>query len=95
VKYALDNKRWWRPDHDLTTEAWKEHKHLLAPHLSYDAWTDVRLAALDLNEGNFLAAAPRPQDRTQEIFLQETETALFNLLESYERGRIALMPYLL
>jgi hypothetical protein len=26
-------------------DAWKQYKNVLAPHLSYDAWTDVSVEA--------------------------------------------------
>lgn len=94
ITFALQEKRWWRPDEELSTEAWKQYKHLLAPHLSYDAWTDLWPAALNLTNANVLAAAPRPSDKPDEIFLKETETALTRLLDSFERGRTALIPYL-
>jgi hypothetical protein len=95
VKFALDKKCWWRPHDELTTDAWKQYKHLLAPHLSYDAWSDVRIAALNLKIANALAAAPRPSGQTEDILLKETETALAILLKSFETGRVALMPHLL
>ena len=94
VKFALDTKRWWRPDEELLMDAWKQYKNVLAPHLSYDVWSDVWLAAGNLNKANLLAAAPRPSDRTEESFLKATETALTILMTSFERGRIGLMPHL-
>jgi hypothetical protein len=95
VNLALDNHRWWRPDEELTTEAWKQYKHVLAPQLSYEAWSDVWLAVRGVNHANLLAAAPRPQGSTAEILLPETENALRLLLKGLETGRVALMPHLL
>lgn len=94
VKFALDNEKWWRPGDEIATDAWKEYRKVLAPYLSYDAWSDVRLAGLNLSKVNALAAAPRPQGRTEEIFLQQTKTALTTLLTSFETGRAALMLHL-
>jgi hypothetical protein len=94
VKFALEKKRWWHPAEELATEAWKQYKNILAPNLTYDAWSDVRLAAQDIKYANLLASAPRPQDKTEEIFLKEMERALTLLMESIERGRAALMPHL-
>jgi hypothetical protein len=94
VKFALEKKRWWHPAEELTTEAWKQYKNVLAPSLTYDAWSDVRLAAQDVKYANLLSSAPRPQDKTEEIFLEEMERALTRLMESIERGRVALMPHL-
>jgi hypothetical protein len=93
VKFALDKKCWWRPHDELTTDAWKQYKHLLAPQLSYDAWSDVRIAALNLKYANALAAAPRPSSQREDFLLKEMETALADLLKSFETGRVALMPH--
>jgi len=94
VKYALEKKRWWYPAEELATEAWKQYKNVLAPHLTYGAWSDIRLAPQDIKYANFLAGAPRPQDKTEEIFLEETQTAFTLLIKSIETGRVALMPHL-
>jgi hypothetical protein len=94
VGIALNNHRWWRPDQELATDAWETYKHLLAPHLSYEAWSDVWLAADSLDDANVLAAAPRPQSSAVNVLLPETENALTILMTSFERGRVALMPHL-
>jgi hypothetical protein len=94
LKFALDKKLWWRPDEELTTEAWKQYKHVLASNVSEDAWTDLWMAAREMNHINLLAAARRPIGKEEEIFLPETVHALTLLKETIERGRIALMPYL-
>jgi hypothetical protein len=95
VTFALDKHIWWRPDEELSTKAWEEYKHLLAPHLSYDAWSDICLAADSLDDTNLLAAAPRPQGSTADALLIATENALRLLLTRFEEGRAALMPHLL
>jgi hypothetical protein len=94
VKQALEAKHWWRPDEELTTEAWKQYKHVLAPYVPYEAWDDLWLAAKEINHANLLAAAPRQTGKEQEIYLPETARALTVLLQGIERGRMALMPYL-
>jgi hypothetical protein len=93
VKVALDNHRWWRPDEELTTDAWKQYKHLLAPQLSYRAWCDVWLGVRDLNDANLLAAAPRGS--AAEVLLPATENTLRILSKGIEIGRVALLPHLL
>jgi hypothetical protein len=95
VNYALEKKLWWRPDEELTTEAWEQYKNVLAPHLPYDALVDVRLAVRAVHHASLLAAAPRPHDKTEEIFLEENANALTLFLKDIEKGRIGLMPYLL
>jgi hypothetical protein len=95
VKFALDAHRWWRPDEELTMDAWKQYKNVLAPHLSYEAWSDVWLAVGNLSKANLLAAAPRPQNASADVLLPETENALTILLASFETGRAALRPHLL
>ena len=42
-----------------------------------------------------LAAASRPLDKPDEIFLKPTVEALTLLLENMKQGRVSLMPYLL
>jgi hypothetical protein len=95
VKFALDKKHWWRPDDEPKAEAWTQYNHLLAPHLSYEAWSDVRLAVHDLNKTNVLATGPRPADKTEEIFLEETVNALNLLTKGIQKGYAALTPHLL
>jgi hypothetical protein len=95
LKQALEANRWWRNDEELTTEAWKQYKHVLAPYVPYEIWDDLWLAARQINHVNLLAAATRPAGKTEDIYLPETVTALTLLKESIERGRISLMPYLL
>ena len=56
LEYYLEQKRWWRPDEELSTEAWKEYKHLLAPHLPYDDWDNVALAVINANEANAMSS---------------------------------------
>jgi hypothetical protein len=95
LKFALDKKTWWRPDEELTSDAWKTHKHVLAPHLSEQAWTDLWMAAREVTHANLLAAAPRPVGEKKDILLPETVHALTLIMNSIERGRIALMPHLI
>jgi hypothetical protein len=95
VRFSLDNHRWWRPDEELATKAWEKYKHLLAPYLSYDAWSNVWLAADSLDDANLLAAAPRPQGSAADVLLPETENALTILMTRFEMGRVGLAPHLL
>jgi hypothetical protein len=95
IKLALKNHCWWRSDEKLATDAWERYKHILAPQLSYDAWSDVWLGVRGVNDAIALAAAPRPQGSKADALLPETETALNILLKGFETGRVALMPYAL
>ena len=92
--FGLKEKRWWRPDEELSTEAWKQYQHLLAPRLSFDAWADVENAVINVNHANVMHAAPRPPNNPDNIFLPETVTALTILVESMRKGRDGLKPYL-
>lgn len=94
VEFALGQKRWWRSDEELRTEAWKQFQNVVAPHLPYDAWQDLLLAVRAGNHVNLLAGAPRPPDKPEEIFLEETVSALTLLLKDIETGRVGLRPYL-
>ena len=71
------------------------NKHVLAPHLSEQAWTDLWMAAREAGDANLLAAAPRPVGEKKDILLPETMHALTLIMNSIERGRIALMPHLI
>jgi hypothetical protein len=95
VGFALENRRWWRSDEELTTEEWKQYKSVLASHLSYDALDDVRITVKAINNASLLAAEPRPPDKPDEIFLEPTVEALTLLLKHMKEGRASLMPYLL
>jgi hypothetical protein len=94
VKLAINKHCWWRSDEKLATDAWEQYKHILAPQLSYDAWSDVWLAVRGVNDARVLAAAPRPQGSKADALLPETETALNILLKGFETGRVALVPHL-
>jgi hypothetical protein len=94
VEYALGRKLWWRSDEELRTEAWKQFQNVLAPHLPYDDWQDLILAVRAVNHVNRLACAPRPANKPDEIFLEETVSALTLLLKDIETGRVGLRPYL-
>jgi hypothetical protein len=95
MQFALDNHHWWRPDDEVKTEAWEKYKHILASHLSYDVWSNVWLAARNLDKANVLAAAARPQGNAANVLLPDTEHALGILLTSFQTGRAALVPHLL
>jgi hypothetical protein len=90
---ALKNHCWWRSDEKLATDAWEQYRHILAPQISYDAWSDVWLAVRGVNDARALAAAPRPQGSKADVLLPETENALNILVKGFERARIALMPH--
>jgi hypothetical protein len=108
VEFALGQKRWWRSDEvgvkrpvllnllpeELGTEAWQQFQNILAPHLPYDAWQELILAVRAVNHVNRLAGAPRPPDRPDEIFFEETVTALTLFMKDIDRGRVSLRPYL-
>jgi hypothetical protein len=94
VKFAIESKRWWHSHETLSTEAWKQYKSILAPNLSYDAWSDVRIAVGGINHANALAAAPRPTGETEDVLLVETIKALTLISDHIETSRVKLMPHL-
>jgi hypothetical protein len=91
VEYYVKERRWWRPDEELSTEAWKGYKHLLAPHLPYDAWDNVAHAVINANQANALFSLSRPDN----IFLEGTVTTLTLLAQNMRKGHVGLMPYVL
>ena len=95
LEFAANKKSWWRSHEELSTEAWKQYKHLLAPKLTYDTWSDLVLATTEVNAAIALCAAPRPPGHPDDIFLEETVTAVTLLVEHMKKGRVGLMPYLL
>jgi len=95
VQYGLEKRLWWRSDEELKTEEWKQYKSVLAPCLTYDALVDLKFAVRSVNNASLIAAAPRPLDKPDEIFLEPTVQALTLLLKDVKKGRDSLKPYLL
>jgi hypothetical protein len=91
VEYYVKESRWWRPDEELSTEAWKEYKHLLAPHLPYDDWDNVAHAVINANQANGMFSRSRPDN----IFPEGTVTTLTRLAQNMRKGYSGLTPYLL
>jgi hypothetical protein len=91
IKFALQSKRWWHSHETLSTEAWKQYRSFLAPNLSYDAWSYVLMAIVNIDHVNAMAAAPRPKGDLEDILLEQTMTALTLNLERIETGRLSLM----
>jgi hypothetical protein len=56
---VLKHKRWWVTEYDLMTEAWEEHRHVLASRLSDENWRDVLLAARAIHHGRLIWAQAR------------------------------------
>jgi hypothetical protein len=94
IKFAVQSKRWWYSHETMSTEAWKQYKSVLAPNLSYDAWSDVWMATVNINGANALAAAPRPKGDMEDVLLEQTITALTLITASIETGRLSLMACL-
>jgi hypothetical protein len=59
VGAVLKRKRWWVTEYDLVAEAWEEHRHALASHLSDENWRDVLLAARAIHHGRLIWAQAR------------------------------------
>ena len=95
VEFGLEKRHWWRSDETLTTEEWKQYKSVLAAGLPYDALADVKFAVRAVDNASILAAAARPLDKPDEIFLEPTMEALTLLMKNMKKGRVGLMPYLL
>ena len=81
VKLALNKHCWWRSDEKLATDAWEQYKHILAPQLSYDAWSDVWLAVRGVNDARVLAAAPRPQGSKADALFARNGNRAHHLVE--------------
>jgi hypothetical protein len=91
VKYAIDKKTLWRPDEEPSTDAWKQHKHVLAQHLSLDDWDDVREAVYGVTGVNVIAVAYRSDDKTE--VLDEAAAAFALMLKQIQKGRFRLFTH--
>jgi hypothetical protein len=93
VSSMLDRKRWSQIDlGQLSTEAWEEHRHVLASYLSAEEWDVVRNAVRAGRYGLIIAATAR-EDKMEEM--DDFHTRLFaELVEDIRRGQTNLQRYL-
>jgi hypothetical protein len=90
VGTLLKRRRWSVPDLlDPGTEAWKEHRHVLASYLPSQAWRDLQWAELAVRQVRFLWTSAE----TEEVD-DEGAQLLTGIVEQIARGRTSLQPYL-
>jgi hypothetical protein len=95
VEFALKQERWWHPHEELSTETWKQYKHLLASKLAHDTWSDLVFATTQVNQAIALCAALRPPNQPDAMYFKENIPAITILVESMKKGYVGLTPYLL
>jgi len=91
VRALLETPRLWKYD-ELATEAWKEHRHLLASHLPSEAWSNVEWAVQAVNRAHILMATVGEEGQPEEMIDAATKL-LSELLEKIATGRISLEPH--
>jgi hypothetical protein len=93
-RIMLEKKRVWQSADllELTTEAWKEHRHVLASYLSYEAWRDVQSAIWAAHHADVLLIGAR------EAEVDEMDDGMFKALTRLAaeivKGQTSLRPYL-
>jgi hypothetical protein len=92
VGAVIKYKHWWVADTDLTTEAWEEHRHALASHLSDENWRDVLSAAQAVHHGQLIWAQAR-RDNAEKMDDGDVQM-LTKLVADITRGHTSLRQYL-
>jgi hypothetical protein len=88
----LETPRLWKYD-ELATEAWKEHRHVLAPYLPSEAWSNVEWAVQAVHRARVLMATVGEEGQPEEMINAATKL-LSELLEKIATGRTSLKPYI-
>jgi hypothetical protein len=95
VRGLLKGRRWWLPDLLLLepgTEAWKEHRHVLASYLPSEDWRHLHGAVQAVHQARFLWTSARVNN-TEEINDAGAQL-LTGIAAEIIRGRTSLQPYL-
>ena len=92
VGAVIKYKHWWVADTDLTTEAWEEHRHALASHLSDENWRDVLSAGQAVHHGQLIWAQAR-RDNAEKMDDGDVQM-LTKLVADITRGHTSLRQYL-
>lgn len=86
---CVEQRKWWpREDVELTTEAWREYRGVIALELSYAAWRAVSLAFMAVGH---LATAGRENGDLNDRVVE----SLRPMLRDIKAGRSALAPLFL
>jgi hypothetical protein len=92
VRALLETPHLWKYD-ELATEAWKDHRHLLASYLSSEAWSNVEWAVQAVHRARVLMATVGEEGQPEEMIAAATKL-LSELLEKIATGRTSLQPYI-
>ena len=91
LKALLETPRLWKYD-ELATEAWKEHRHVLASSLSSEAWSNVEWAVQVVHRAREIMVSVG-EDQSEEMIAAATKQ-LSELPEMIATGRTSLQPYI-
>jgi hypothetical protein len=94
ARICVEEKRWWNPTIQLTTEAWQNYSGIVSPESSYTDWVAVMVAvqAVDnLRSGRDIAF----KDRLSDDIADMTAEQIVPVLMDIERGRRALTQFTL
>jgi hypothetical protein len=98
VGAVLKYKRWWVTETDLMTEAWEEHRHALASHLSDENWRDVLSAAQAVHHGQLVWAQARDAQKVRGAKAEKMDDGdiqmMTKLAADITRGQTSLQRYL-
>jgi hypothetical protein len=92
VGVLLTDRHWWLPDLlEPGTEAWKEHRHVLASFLRSEDWRHLQGAVQAVHHARFLWTSARVNN-TEEINDAGAQL-LTGIAAEIMRGRTSLQPY--
>jgi hypothetical protein len=92
LKALRETPRFWKYN-ELATEAWKEHRHVLASYLPYEAWSNVEWAVQVVHRAREIMATVGEEGQREEMIAAATKQ-LSGLLEKIATGRTSLQPYI-
>jgi len=92
LKALLETPCLWKYN-ELATEAWKEHRHVLASYLPSEAWSNVEWAVQVVHRAREIMATVGEEGQREEMIAAATKQ-LSGLLETIATGRTSLQPYI-
>ena len=91
LKALRETPRFWKYN-ELATEAWKEHRHVLASYLPSEAWSNVEWAVQVVRRAREIMVSVG-EEQSEEMIAAATKQ-LSGLLETIATGRTSLQPYI-
>jgi hypothetical protein len=92
LKALLETPRFWKYN-ELATEAWKEHRHVLATYLPSEAWSSVEWAVQVVRRAREIMVTNDEETSSEETIAAATKE-LREAPEFIATGRASLQPYI-